>query len=78
MLTLQFEVSFCSFDLVGAILSDTTAGETWEACEPTFINGIEPCVDWRCTEGHVIEVDEGRDGPDSDAVGSMVGPGVFW
>ena len=71
-------MSFCCFNLVGAILSYTTAGEAWETCEPSFVNGTEPCVDWGCPEGHVIVVDEGRDGPDSDAVGPMEGPGVFW
>ena len=66
------------FNLVGAVLSHTTAGEAWEACEPSFVNGTEPCIDRRCTEGHVIVVDEGRDGPDSDAVGPMEGPVVLW
>ena len=73
MLTLQLEVSFCSFDLVGAALLDATTGESRETGEPTFVCGIEPCIDWWCTKSHMIAVDEGRNSSDGDTVGSMEG-----
>ena len=81
MLALQLEVSFCSFYFVGAELSDATTGESRETGEPAFVYGIEPCTDWWCTKSHMIVVDEGRDGPDGDAIGPMEGPvviGVAW
>ena len=73
VLALQLEMSFCSFDFVGAVLSDATAGESGETGEPSFVNGMEPCIDWWCTKSHMVVVDEGRDGSDGYTVGSMEG-----
>ena len=68
---MQFEVPFGCLHFGGAVLSDASAGESWEADEPSFVNGLEPCVNWWCSEGHVTAVDECRNGSDGDAVGSV-------
>ena len=73
MLALQLEVAFCSFHLVGAVLPNSTTGESRETGEPAFVYGMEPCADWWCTECHMIVVDECRDSADGDAVGPMEG-----
>ena len=53
-------MSFGCLYLVGAKLSNSAAGKTWEAGEPSFVDSIEPGGDWRCTHCHVIEIDELR------------------
>ena len=64
-------MTFGCFHLVGTVLPDSSTGETWEADEPSFVDGLEPCFDGRSAEGHMIVVDERWDGPDSDAIGSV-------
>ena len=59
---------FGCFYLVGAELFDSAAGETWEAGKPSLVCCIEPGGDWRGAHCHVTEVDETRNGFDSDAV----------
>ena len=62
---------FSCLDFIGAVLPDSSAGESWEADEPTLVNGFEPCVDRWCSQGHVIVVNECRYGSDCDAVGPI-------
>ena len=68
MLLLQFHVPFGCFYLVGAELSDSTAGKTWEASKPSLVHCIEPGGDWRSTHCHVVEVDKDRNSFDSGTV----------
>ena len=64
-------MSFGCLHFIGAALSDASTGEVWEADEPSFVCGLEPCVNRWCSKGHVMAVDECRDGSDGDAVGSV-------
>ena len=59
---------FGCFYLVGAELSDSATGETWETSEPSLVDCIEPGSDWWGAHGHVVEVDEARNGFDGDAI----------
>ena len=61
-------MSLGCFNLVGAELSDSVAGESWEAGKPSLVCCIEPGCDWRGAHCHVIEVDQTRNGFDCDTV----------
>ena len=68
MLTLQFHVSFGCLYLVGAKLSNSAIGKTWEAGEPSFVDCIESGGDWWSSHCHVIEIDKTGDGFNGNTV----------
>ena len=72
MLSLQFEVTFSSFHLVGAVVSDPLASQSRKASKPSIINGLQPGIDGGGAQGHVVEVDKHGYSSDGDAVCPMV------
>ena len=68
VLSLQFQVTFGCFYLIGAMLSDSATSKAWETGEPSLVDGIEPGGDWWGPHGHVIEVDEVWNSLDSDTI----------